>query len=76
MFPVEMGVFRFGRQGLMVGGFGIKRFDLLNLRVRRNVGVYLIELIIDSMTVFKYVMDSFSLVNRDISTVISIMKHT
>ncbi len=40
-------------------GFGIKSFDLLNDSYNR-CDVYSIELIIDSMTVFKYVMDSFS----------------
>jgi hypothetical protein len=40
-------------------GFGIKSFDLLNDSYNK-CDVYSIELIIDSMTVFKYVMDSFS----------------
>jgi hypothetical protein len=40
-------------------GFGIKSFDLLNDSYNR-CAVYSTELIIDSMSIFKYVMDSFS----------------
>jgi len=40
-------------------GFGIKSFDLLNDSYNK-CSVYSIELLIDSMTVFKYKMDKFS----------------
>ncbi|MEI6050400.1 MAG: M23 family metallopeptidase [Bacteroidota bacterium] len=40
-------------------GFGIKSFDLLNDSYNK-CEVYSIELAIDSVTIFKYVMDSFS----------------
>jgi hypothetical protein len=40
-------------------GFGIKSFDLLNDSYNK-CEVYSIELAIDSMTIFKYIMDSFS----------------
>jgi len=40
-------------------GFGIKSFDLLNDSYNK-CDVYSIELQIDSLTVYKYVMDSFS----------------
>lgn len=40
-------------------GFGIKAFDLLNDSYNR-CAVYSIELVIDSMCIFKYVMDEFS----------------
>ncbi len=40
-------------------GFGIKSFDLLNDSYNK-CSAYSIELIIDSLTVFKYVMNSFS----------------
>jgi hypothetical protein len=40
-------------------GFGIKAYDMLNDSPNR-CAVYSIELIIDSSTVFKYVMDGFS----------------
>jgi hypothetical protein len=40
-------------------GFGIKSFDLLNDSYNK-CSVYSIDLIIDSLTVFRYVMDSFS----------------
>lgn len=39
-------------------GFGIKAFDLLN-ESNNKCAVYSIELIIDSLSVFKYVMDGF-----------------
>jgi hypothetical protein len=40
-------------------GFGIKAFDLLD-ESRNKCAVYSIELLIDSSSVFKYVMDAFS----------------
>lgn len=40
-------------------GFGIKSFDLLNDSYNK-CAAYSIELIIDSVTVFKYIMDEFS----------------
>jgi len=40
-------------------GFGIKAFDLLNDSYNK-CAVYSIELVIDSMTIFKYLMDEFS----------------
>jgi hypothetical protein len=40
-------------------GFGIKTYDLLNDSPNR-VGVYSIDLSIDSVSIFKYVMDGFS----------------
>ena len=40
-------------------GFGIKAFDLLNESYNK-CAVYSIELVIDSMTSYKYVMDEFS----------------
>ena len=40
-------------------GFGIKSFDLLN-DSNNKCAVYSIELLIDSSSVFKYVMDAFS----------------
>jgi len=42
-----------------LAGFGIKSFDLLN-DSNNKCAVYSIELTIDSITIFKYVMDSFS----------------
>ena len=42
-----------------LAGFGIKSFDLLNNSYNK-CAVYSIELAIDSITVFKYVMDGFS----------------
>ena len=42
-----------------LAGFGIKAFDLLN-DSNNKCAVYSIELKIDSITMFKYVMDSFS----------------
>jgi hypothetical protein len=40
-------------------GFGIKSFDLLNDSYNK-CAVYSIELLIDSISIFRYVMDSFS----------------
>lgn len=40
-------------------GFGIKSFDLLNESYNK-CAVYSLELSVDSMTIFKYVMDEFS----------------
>ncbi len=40
-------------------GFGIKAFDLLNNSYNK-CAVYSIELVIDSMTIFRYSMDEFS----------------
>jgi hypothetical protein len=40
-------------------GFGIKSFDMLDDSYNK-CDVYSIELVIDSMTIFKYIMDSFS----------------
>ena len=42
-----------------LAGFGIKSFDLLNDSYNK-CAVYSIELAIDSITIFKYVMDGFS----------------
>jgi hypothetical protein len=42
-----------------LAGFGIKSFDLLNDSYNK-CAVYSIELAIDSMTIFKYIMDGFS----------------
>ncbi len=42
-----------------LAGFGIKSFDLLN-DSNNKCGVYSIDLKIDSITIFKYVMNSFS----------------
>jgi hypothetical protein len=42
-----------------LAGFGIKSFDLLNNSYNK-CAVYSIELAIDSVTIFKYIMDSFS----------------
>ncbi len=42
-----------------LAGFGIKSFDLLNDSYNK-CAAYSIELVIDSSTIFKYVMDSFS----------------
>jgi hypothetical protein len=42
-----------------IAGFGIKSFDLLNESYNK-CAVYSIELAIDSMTIFKYIMDEFS----------------
>lgn len=42
-----------------LAGFGIKSFDLLNDSYNK-CAAYSIELVIDSTTVFKYVMDDFS----------------
>jgi hypothetical protein len=42
-----------------LAGFGIKSFDLLNESYNK-CAVYSIELAIDSMLIFKYVMDGFS----------------
>lgn len=42
-----------------MAGFGIKTFDLLN-GSNNKCAVYSIELLIDSMPVYKYVMDAFS----------------
>jgi hypothetical protein len=42
-----------------MAGFGIKTYDILNDSPNR-VGVYSIELSIDSVSIFKYVMDGFS----------------
>jgi hypothetical protein len=42
-----------------LAGFGIKSFDLLNDSYNK-CAVYSIELTIDSITIFKYIMDSFS----------------
>jgi hypothetical protein len=42
-----------------VAGFGIKSFDLLNNSYNK-CAVYSIELEIDSITIFRYIMDSFS----------------
>lgn len=42
-----------------LAGFGIKSFDLLN-KSNNKCAVYSIELKIDSITIYKYVMDGFS----------------
>ena len=42
-----------------LAGFGIKTFDLMN-ESSNKCGVYSIELVMDSVTIYKYVMDSFS----------------
>jgi hypothetical protein len=42
-----------------LAGFGIKAFDLLN-NSNNKFAVYSIELTIDNVTVFKYIMDGFS----------------
>jgi hypothetical protein len=42
-----------------LAGFGIKTYDLLNDSYNK-CAVYSIELIIDSITVYKYIMDEFS----------------
>jgi hypothetical protein len=42
-----------------LAGFGIKSFDLLNDSYNK-CAVYSIELSVDSMTIFRYVMDGFS----------------
>jgi len=42
-----------------LAGFGIKSFDLLNDSYNK-CGVYSIELTIDSISIFKYMMDGFS----------------
>lgn len=52
--PAENGIIISG-----LAGFGIKSFDLLNNSYNK-CAVYSIELAIDSITVFKYVMDGFS----------------
>jgi hypothetical protein len=42
-----------------MAGFGIKTYDMLNDSPNR-VGVYSIELLIDSVSIYKYIMDGFS----------------
>jgi Peptidase family M23 len=42
-----------------LAGFGIKAYDLMNDSPNK-VGVYSIELIIDSISVYKYIMDGFT----------------
>ena len=63
MFPEAMGSYfippanEISISGL--AGFGIKAYDLLN-DSNNKCAVYSIELKIDSITIFKYVMDGFS----------------